>query len=563
MNLKEICAEALLKDAKMINPCCDTDRFIKDIVCVESEGDLGLIQEDIFVVLKEDTLCIPQNYACTLRNLHMNAVGGLALRTAWLPAVIFGAFVEFGKSTNIPVFSLPPSLNWHDIISAANLTKTKCLLTQDNNTFLHLLHNPEKLFYTLKTSSDDKTMLQTIHRTTGLPCSVIRLPIKYVTTFPEQMDISGEINFLIEAIRKPLKKTQERGPVQVFAYSNRRALYTCISPKEGKYVVLWDIENDSLRPWYYSYAYLVILLTLSFPENQSIEIINQTQVNTFLQTFICENRDQKERITSAAESLGISLRERYYIITAHIQEELNSSKNTASILKKRSLTHFFQHIYLERDILGGFDQNNNLLFWVPIDHAVEEDVSNFYIQVDWIARLLHDQFHTLDIQFAGSTSTDHLDGLAQKYREALTALTFARANGLGASHYTQTGLFGLLSQLDYETQIFPFYRRYLGKILSLGQMESEELLQTLYMYALSGFNSRECARRIYLHHNSVRYRLNRIQKLTNLSLSKPDDLVCLLACLIIIKDYDRPELGQLRKAVMQFDEENEDDQTSE
>lgn len=67
--------------------------------------------------------------------------------------------------------------------------------------------------------------------------------------------------------------------------------------------------------------------------------------------------------------------------------------------------------------------------------------------------------------------------------------------------------------------------------------EDQSMMQTVEAYLDSGMNISETARGLYMHRNTLMYRLNSIRKQTGLDLSKFDDAVTfkLLHYLYIIK----------------------------
>ena len=67
--------------------------------------------------------------------------------------------------------------------------------------------------------------------------------------------------------------------------------------------------------------------------------------------------------------------------------------------------------------------------------------------------------------------------------------------------------------------------------------EDQSMMQTVEAYLASGMNISETARRLYMHRNTLMYRLNSIRKHTGLDLSKFSDAVTfeLLRYLYIIK----------------------------
>ena len=59
----------------------------------------------------------------------------------------------------------------------------------------------------------------------------------------------------------------------------------------------------------------------------------------------------------------------------------------------------------------------------------------------------------------------------------------------------------------------------------------DNILETLKVYVECGFNYREAARILNVHHNTIRYRLEQFSDITGLEITDQDDLLTILICL--------------------------------
>jgi purine catabolism regulator len=75
----------------------------------------------------------------------------------------------------------------------------------------------------------------------------------------------------------------------------------------------------------------------------------------------------------------------------------------------------------------------------------------------------------------------------------------------------------LLLELAESTALEPF-RTLIEPLQEHDRTRRSDLVQTLRMYFAAGGNASEAADRLFLHRNSMLYRLERIQKLTGLDL---------------------------------------------
>lgn len=116
----------------------------------------------------------------------------------------------------------------------------------------------------------------------------------------------------------------------------------------------------------------------------------------------------------------------------------------------------------------------------------------------------------------------HLHNLVHVYRRAQRYLTLTHAAGMGPGIVTvkDLRLFAVLAGVPLADRV-EFVRDVLGPVLDLSANKARELLETLEAVYRRKGRIAEAAADLHLHQNSVRYRLNRIEALTGLSLDVP------------------------------------------
>lgn len=95
----------------------------------------------------------------------------------------------------------------------------------------------------------------------------------------------------------------------------------------------------------------------------------------------------------------------------------------------------------------------------------------------------------------------------------------------------------LLEELAGSPDLEPF-AELVSPLLDYDMKRSSDLVRTLSVYFLAGANASEAADRLFLHRNSLLYRLERIQKLTGLDLKDPNDMLALQLGLLAARRGD-------------------------
>ena len=98
----------------------------------------------------------------------------------------------------------------------------------------------------------------------------------------------------------------------------------------------------------------------------------------------------------------------------------------------------------------------------------------------------------------------------------------------------------LLRELASSPDLAPF-GELVRPLVEHDRERRSDLVRTLRAYFAAGANASEAADRMFLHRNSMLYRLERIQKLTGLDLKDPGASLALQLGLLALKEGDVPD----------------------
>jgi DNA-binding PucR family transcriptional regulator len=92
--------------------------------------------------------------------------------------------------------------------------------------------------------------------------------------------------------------------------------------------------------------------------------------------------------------------------------------------------------------------------------------------------------------------------------------------------------------LARSAELQPF-RELIGRVEAYDREHNSDLVRTLRVYFASNANTSEAADRLYLHRNSLPYRLTRVQDLTGLDLKDHRARLALQLGLLAITEHQR------------------------
>lgn len=136
--------------------------------------------------------------------------------------------------------------------------------------------------------------------------------------------------------------------------------------------------------------------------------------------------------------------------------------------------------------------------------------------------LFKEQYSNINLYLTyGQIYTGDLD-IFSSYQESQKALSFLKKNTSFKNNilsYSNSGIFKLFFEIEKIDTLKSFYLNNLEPILLYDAKNSSELLHTLYTYLEHNKNLLKTAKTLFIHRNTLIYRLNTIEKLLNKDLS--------------------------------------------
>ena len=132
------------------------------------------------------------------------------------------------------------------------------------------------------------------------------------------------------------------------------------------------------------------------------------------------------------------------------------------------------------------------------------------------------------------TVCDHLRGLADSYKEAQTAIDVGKVFDTERSimHYESLGIGRLIYQLP--TTLCEIFLSEVFKKSSIDALDQETLF-TINKFFENNLNVSETSRKLFVHRNTLVYRLEKIKKLTGLDLRQFDHAIVFKVALMVRK----------------------------
>lgn len=164
-----------------------------------------------------------------------------------------------------------------------------------------------------------------------------------------------------------------------------------------------------------------------------------------------------------------------------------------------------------------------------------------YKEIDKTSKIIIDTLNTESMVKAVigiGTIIDNIRDIGRSYKEAQTALLVGSIFDAEKSiiNYNNLGLGRLIYQLPPT-----LCKLFLKEVFNEGTLEAldAETLLTIQKFFENNLNVSETSRQLYVHRNTLVYRLDKIQKITGLDLRKFDDAIIFKVATLVRKYLDK------------------------
>ncbi|APH67247.1 proline utilization transcriptional regulator PutR [Bacillus sp. LR_5] len=117
---------------------------------------------------------------------------------------------------------------------------------------------------------------------------------------------------------------------------------------------------------------------------------------------------------------------------------------------------------------------------------------------------------------------DHLLKLGKSYTEALEVIKAAEITGNQENipyEYAKLGIYRYLESIEQKNEFLEYENKDLALLKAKDQESSTELLKTLEIYLLNNCKTKPAAEQLFIHQNTLNYRIKQINEMTSIDLS--------------------------------------------
>ena len=266
-------------------------------------------------------------------------------------------------------------------------------------------------------------------------------------------------------------------------------------------------------------TYMIGKVAVSEIQNLIVAYKERFDKNNFIQNLLLDNLLLVD-IYNRAKKLHIEVEARrvVYMIETKQEKDLNARELLKTLFATRT-----------RDFITAVDERSIILI-----HELREDED--YEEVEQVANMMKDMLNSeamATVRISYGTIVNEIKQVSKSYKEAKMALDVGKIfySEKRIIAYNTLGIGRLIYQLPISLCEM-FMHEVFGD--NIPDSLDEETLTTINKFFENNLNVSETSRQLYVHRNTLVYRLEKLQKSTGLDIRKFDDALTFKIALMVV-----------------------------
>jgi purine catabolism regulator len=271
------------------------------------------------------------------------------------------------------------------------------------------------------------------------------------------------------------------------------------------------------------------LLSLEFLRKKVRYDIEQQYKNDFLRDLLFNQEINLQDLVERGKTYGLNEKETYVCIILNEKEQSDEK-----VFSKRLSEIDAAVRRVESEVLVGTIRSS-LLLLLPKKNRTSQDLNTIIERIP----LLVEPIVQAGIRLGIGTLDSGVRGLRRSFREAEKAITLGSKlwNKQTITYFSHLGVYRLIALIENHHELKHFYNEAMDKLVTYDQENELSLIPTLEQYFTCNESIKETANQLFIHVNTLKYRLQKIKQVTGLSLQNSEDKLMLQMGLKIHQYY--------------------------
>lgn len=539
ITVKEFLELSSMKDAKVLAGGKGLERNITRLNVMEVPDIINWVEKGEFLLTTaysiKDNI---EELDDLITQLNSKGVAGLGIKTKRYIKEIPKASLQKAENLNFPLIDIPFDISYSTILGEG-LTE---IVDAHTNTLSRIGNIQNKLINVMLSGGSLKEIATAIHESIDGNTVVIKEYIIGTCVILSDKDKRKSIEAIVEEEGLKRKDIKEK-------YSYQNAYSKSIDIFEGKEInrisipiYSENIEYGCVYIWedkrFLSPVELKVIesatpiIALDIHKKMSILEIESKDKTEFLKDLFSGKEDRLRKAIDRASYFDFDINNSYSVIVIYIKnidiyEKYKSNVPNYIHQLKVKLLSIIQRIAKNGDYKVISTARNDsiiVLFSSEADKneaKVKDDIKSFCDQILYYSE--HEHFNDYIYIGIGRNYNDPKK-IWESNKEAIRVIDYQKSIlSERVVYYDDLGIYRILSFEGLQLELNHFYKEMLDSLVIYDKEKGTDLILTLKNYFESEGNLKKISEKMFLHYNTVVYRLQRIKEITGMNLENYED----------------------------------------
>ncbi|MFZ7943584.1 PucR family transcriptional regulator [Neobacillus sp. 19] len=311
------------------------------------------------------------------------------------------------------------------------------------------------------------------------------------------------------------------------------------------YIIVWQTVRELSEFDYIILEQASTIMALEMIKAKEIEDVKLKIRQDFFDDLLTGKITSSESIQSLSELHGLNSQYKYFCMvinfdTADLEryEDIVARKVQLENRARKCVDLVYEHSNLANGEITCFYRNNHIII------LIGQNENKPTITLNEAKQYGNELYHVLTNQIK---NTSYLIGIGRQY-ETIHSLhkSFSEANESirlmqkfndrgGVSHFEDHSIYHFLDSNIKDMELEDFFMKRLGKIYEHDQLHGTSYIITLENYFQNNINISETAKAMFLHRNTLIYRIEKIKEILNTDLKNSEELLQIQLALKIFR----------------------------
>lgn len=543
--LRQVLAKYPLSLARVLTNSDGLDIPVAKFGVMDAPDATMFVQENEFVVTSgfifrnNDSLLMD----VIKQLIHKKAAAfGVKLERGYIS--ISDSIIQYAQQHSFPIIALPLTITWYELASILFSFETNHPISEIDHIARreNVYNTVEYFFSSMKNLADISQIPALIHEFFGLTCVLYNLDNNTFVSAPDGIVLPSQIDATIQAFE--LRNAKIENSRELYRHYLADGYSLLVSKLEYKNVYFGHIvivespdhilDDDTLEE---SLRYILLMIRLRCRNVFDLTRNDLVIRNNFILDFISHQYQEKDIVSlqALAGEYGLKLNNSNYIVQFCAGNNIISEFSPRQHAITSAILEIIPSLYNLYSVICGWKNDHVFFCIIPIENETSNE--KFIKRIcDYI------QSHVPDVILDfGVSMPSNINNTYISFQQAGAALKIYKEDSLSPRihFFDPYDLRNVLADPKMISHFNNYYEEFLKPIEAYDNAHDGTLMRTLRVYYEKNRDIKACATELFVHHNTIRYRLEQISRIAKIDFSNNNTNMMLSLCTLIYPFWEQ------------------------